>query len=199
MGKIATFGSTHSYLISLQLNPQDINTFKAALSSNMARSSISDSSIEEQKSFLPYKNSEECLACQHCSNRTKSSIGLLSRLLPWILNFCLTLTLISVIAFPTPHRFNSSEHPERLDVLCKTSQAFKSHLLTLPQAPAKDAVEHVLYKFDSGFDPHISPYQGFPSEEKDKLWSELYACKFLHCTFVAALGLSCCRWHDASH
>lgn len=95
--------------------------------SNMARSSISDSSIEEQKSFLPYKVSEEYLACQHCAARAKSSTGLLSRLLPWILNFCLTLALIFVVAFPAPRFFRASEHSERLDVLCKTTQPAKSH------------------------------------------------------------------------
>lgn len=91
----------------------------------MARSSIIDSNVEEQKSFLPYKDSEEYLACQHCSDRSESSA--LPRLLPWILNFCLTLALIFVVAFPTHHRFNASEHSERLDVLCKATQIVTIH------------------------------------------------------------------------
>ncbi|KAF2812836.1 uncharacterized protein BDZ99DRAFT_495991 [Mytilinidion resinicola] len=41
-------------------------------------------------------------------------------------------------------------------------------------SPAQDAVHYEIKKFNHGFNDDISPLQGPPSDERDKLWEDLY-------------------------
>ncbi|KAM3519678.1 hypothetical protein NHJ13051_007334 [Beauveria bassiana] len=42
-------------------------------------------------------------------------------------------------------------------------------------APASEHVEHVPYVFKMAFLDDISPYQGWPDDEKDRLWQDMYS------------------------
>ncbi|KAM3462620.1 hypothetical protein MY5147_007693 [Beauveria neobassiana] len=42
-------------------------------------------------------------------------------------------------------------------------------------APASEHVEHVPYVFKMAFLDDISPYQGWPDDEKDQLWQDMYS------------------------
>lgn len=42
-------------------------------------------------------------------------------------------------------------------------------------APASEHVEHVPYVFKMAFLDDTSPYQGWPDDEKDQLWQDMYS------------------------
>ena len=44
-------------------------------------------------------------------------------------------------------------------------------------APAQGAIEYDTKVFYKSFGDDLSPYQGWPDDEKDKLWDALYASK----------------------
>lgn len=46
-------------------------------------------------------------------------------------------------------------------------------------APAQDAIEYHQKVFHKSFGDDLSPYQGWPDDEKDKLWNDLYASMFI--------------------
>ena len=46
-----------------------------------------------------------------------------------------------------------------------------------PKAPATKFVDYENVVFSSAFGIQSSPFQGHPSDLKDKLWADLYDCK----------------------
>ena len=53
-----------------------------------------------------------------------------------------------------------------------------SDLSYLLKAPAQDALEYQLVKFDSSIYGGETEYQGPPNEHNNKLWKNLYSRKF---------------------
>ena len=45
-------------------------------------------------------------------------------------------------------------------------------------APADEAVEYAPKLFHNRFDGDISPYQGWPTDESDALWVDLYDSEY---------------------
>lgn len=79
----------------------------------------------------------------------------------------------------TPDRLSSKER--RLGAQCQgeagPSQWYKSPDIKEAYSPAERAVDYIPVSFVRAFGmgkEHVSPYQGWPNEEKDKLWEDMY-------------------------
>jgi hypothetical protein len=57
-------------------------------------------------------------------------------------------------------------------------------------APAHEAIEYETRSFRRGFQNDTSPYQGWPNDESDALWEEMYSSKYpKFVSFLAILNL----------
>lgn len=53
----------------------------------------------------------------------------------------------------------------------------KIFLLICLLAPAEEAVKYVPRRFLAAFGKETSPYQGWPTDEQDQMWEDMYICK----------------------
>ncbi|KAG8404947.1 hypothetical protein J3459_022398 [Metarhizium acridum] len=90
-------------------------------------------------------------------DRVKSAILSHSILVSWALNAIFLVLVVLIIAGKSTAR-------------CKTSPDDQGGRYS----PAEDAVEYVPIVFKLGNSLASSPYQGFPTDETDRLWQELY-------------------------
>lgn len=56
---------------------------------------------------------------------------------------------------------------------------------TLKLAPAQEAIEYEIKTFQRGFHNDTTSYQGWPTDEIDILWEELYSSKFFVVTIIS--------------
>ncbi|KJK77116.1 hypothetical protein H634G_07537 [Metarhizium anisopliae BRIP 53293] len=97
-------------------------------------------------------------------HRVKCAVLDHSVLVSWALNAILLVSLVLVIVGKSTAR-------------CKASPDDQGGRYS----PAEDAVEYVPVLFKLGNSHASSPYQGFPTDETDRLWQELYGVgTFLH-------------------
>lgn len=113
------------------------------------------------------------------------AIGVWPGLMPWILNAFLVVALIYMLAVGRARGCTGSPDQQ--------NGAYSEFLLSevtldrglILQGPAEEAVSYVPVTFGVGFGKTISPYQGFPNDETDRLWEDMYACTSSLITLIA--------------
>ncbi|KAK4445587.1 hypothetical protein QBC34DRAFT_497503 [Podospora aff. communis PSN243] len=92
------------------------------------------------------------------STLQRSKLRIFFLLLPWMINICLGAALIYLTT--TQSKYQSCVYgPDRPAEM---------------YSPAHEAIEYTPVSFRMALEGDTSPYQGWPTDEKDQLWQDLY-------------------------
>lgn len=124
-----------------------------------SRSTSPDESMILSRSFL-------------CSTRRsgtlKATQARFTVFAPWVLNVFLSLVVVYLVSSSARGHYSQPEFS-----VCEYGPRHPAERYT----PAAEAIEYIPVVFKVAVGRDISPYQGLPNDEKDKLWDELYASK----------------------